>query len=77
MPLISGEDYEAQYRPNSHVFLMLIDGRWAAWRETWRDTDESPHKGKSVSQKVITEREISFEAALKKASRYLTYVSRR
>jgi hypothetical protein len=69
IPLISGEVYERQYSPTSHVFVTMESNLWTAHRETWK-----PGKKESVSKKQIAEL-VSYDMALLKAQQYIEYVT--
>jgi hypothetical protein len=68
--LISGEVYEGQYSPTSHVFIQAEAGQWNAWRETWK-----AGVCKSISYKDIIVG-VAFEAALTKAKQYIQNITR-
>lgn len=67
LSLVSGEVYERQYSPTSHVFIIMESNYWNAHRETWQQG-----KKDSASYNQIVKR-VSFDMALLKARQYIEY----
>lgn len=77
LPLQPGEVYERQYALNSHIFIILEpkevtpnSPKWNVWRETFRD-------GQSISSKDIAMNCTTFDMALMKAEKYLSFFIRK
>lgn len=71
LTLCPGEVYTCELHKTTHVFIMPVEDKWSAWRETWKEG-----KLHSNAQKMIIEK-VPFEIALQKAKGYAQFVSRK
>lgn len=71
LTLCPGEVYTCELHRTTHVFIMIVDDKWSAWRETWREG-----KRHSNALKTIVEG-VPFEIAIQKAKSYAQFISKK